>query len=207
VRKIPVKGKADKTRMDQHSVTVIDKAKRNRKTLSKALQVAIYRRDGWLCCWCKKLVIFSSAMRLMEVEVQNALPTARLAYYHSNWSRAGSPLLDELGAPVDHVQAFSTGGACREENLCTSCWKCNVRKNSAGVDQWEQRQKHNPVKGKYGEPRDWDGLASVFVMLAERHPTLLTAGEREWLKAMQSNDSNSAGSGSYHLTIAGQVVI
>jgi 5-methylcytosine-specific restriction endonuclease McrA len=175
-------------------VAVIDKPKRNRKTLSKAIQLAIYQRDGWLCYWCKKPVVFAPAMRLLETEVQKALPAAKLAYYHSNWSRAGSPLLDELGATIDHVEAFSTGGACQEENLRTACWKCNVRKSSAKVEQWEQRPKHNPVKGKYGEPQDWDGFASVFVMLAERHPTLLTTGERDWLRVMLLTDASSASS-------------
>jgi len=34
--------------------------------------------------------------------------------------------------------------------------------------EWDQRHKHRPVKGKYGEPQHWDGLTAVFVMLAER---------------------------------------
>jgi hypothetical protein len=51
----------------------------------------------------------------------------------------------------------------------------------------EQRQKRRPIKGKYGEPKDGDGLTSVFVMLADRDPARLTADEREWLKALKSD--------------------
>ena len=159
--------------------------KRNRRQLAKDEQLAIFRRDTWLCCWCKRPVIFSPAMKLLEAEVKSAGQTGRLAYYHAHGTREGSPLLDELGAAIDHVEAFSNGGACSEENLRTACWKCNVRKSSAQVDKWEQRVKRIPVKGKYGEPQSWDGLTSVFVMLAERRFSSLTSGERQWLKALK----------------------
>jgi hypothetical protein len=89
--------KSIRIQMQKHEVLLSDpqKAKRSRKSLSKSLQVAIFRRDGWLCYW------------------------------------------------------------------------------------------------KYGEPKDWDGLASVFMMLAERNPARLTSGEREWLKAIKSSYSQS----------------
>jgi 5-methylcytosine-specific restriction endonuclease McrA len=167
-------------------------AKRTRKSLSKALQIAIYRRDAWLCRWCKRPVTFAPAMKLLGLEVGTAGHAARLAYHHSSWTREGAPLLDELGATIEHVKAFSTGGACSEENLCTACWKCNVRKSSAALEKWEERQKRKPIKGKYGEPKDWDGLAAVFVMLAERDPTRLTVEERQWLKALKAVGTDSS---------------
>jgi len=160
--------------------------RRSRRPLSKTLQLAIFRRDGWLCCWCKKPVIFGPVMKLLGLEVKSTEHDRRLAYYHVHWTRDGAPLLDELGAVIDHVEAFSTGGPCSEENLCTACAKCNGRKSSASLDKWNQREKRSPIKGKYGEPQHWDGLTSVFVMLAERNPAKLTAGEREWLKAFKA---------------------
>jgi len=123
-------------------------------------------------------------MKFLELEMRNAGYAGRLAYYHSHWTRDGSPLLDELGAVIDHVQAFSTGGPCTEENLCTACAKCNGRKSSAPVDKWNQREKRSPIKGKYGEPQHWDGLSSLFVVLAGRYPAKLTAVERGWLRAI-----------------------
>jgi 5-methylcytosine-specific restriction endonuclease McrA len=157
-----------------------------RKSLPKALQLSIFRRDGWLCCWCKRPVIFSPAMKFLEFELRNAGHAGPLAYYHRNGTRDGSPLLDELAASIDHVEAFSTGGPHAEENLCTACLKCNYRKSAAPMAEWDQRHKHKPVKGKYGEPQYWDGLSSVFVMLAGRYPDKLTAGEKEWLKLLKS---------------------
>lgn len=167
----------------------VDSQKRNRKPLSKALQLAILRRDGWLCCWCKKPVIFGPVMKLLERDVRSTGLNGPLAYYHAHWTRSGAPLLDELGAVIDHVEAFSVGGLCSEENLCTACAKCNGRKSSAPLDKWNERKKRRPIKGKYGEPQHWDGLASVFVILAERNPARLTAGERDWLKAIKAKEN------------------
>jgi 5-methylcytosine-specific restriction endonuclease McrA len=119
------------------------------------------------------------------VEVRNAGQADPLAYYHGHSRRDKAPLLDELMAVIDHVEAFSTGGPDSAENLCTSCAKCNGRKSSAPLDRWGQREKRSPIKGKYGEPQHWDGLVSVFVMLAERNPASLTVVERDWLKAIK----------------------
>ncbi len=42
-------------------------------------------------------------------------------------------------------------------------------------------------------PQAWDGLSNVFVMLAERHLGKLTAGERDWLKALKIPASGKFG--------------
>jgi hypothetical protein len=93
-------------------------------------------------------------------------------------------LLDEIGATIEHLEAFSAGGASDLDNLATACWKCNVRKGAATLVKWDVRAKQNPVKGKYGEPQSWDGLSSMFVMLARRDPGALTTTEKRWLKAL-----------------------
>jgi 5-methylcytosine-specific restriction endonuclease McrA len=156
-----------------------------RVALPKPVQLSIFRRDGWLCRWCAKPVVFGPAMKLLETEVRAAGNSASLAYYHAHWTRATAPLLDELGAVLDHVKAFSAGGECAEENLVTACAKCNGRKSAAPLENWDQRVIRKPIKGKYGEPQAWDGLSSVFVMLAERPASKLTPGERDWLKALR----------------------
>jgi hypothetical protein len=125
-------------------------------------------------------------MKYLEQELKDGGHQGAVAYYHAHWTRDGSPLLDELGAVIDHIEAFSTGGVCSEENLCTACSKCNVRKSSAPLDQWSRREKRKPIKGKYGEPQNWDGLSSLFVVLAQRNRAELTTAEREWLAALQN---------------------
>lgn len=166
----------------------METAARRRKQLSKQEQLTIFRRDGWLCCWCKKPVIFAPVMKLLEIETRASGSNQPLAYYHAHWTRDGSPLLDELGGVLDHVEAFSSGGPCDPENLVTSCAKCNGRKGAEPLGQWETRPKRNPIKGKYGEPQNWDGLTALFAVLAERNVDKLTSGERDWLKAIKNHD-------------------
>jgi hypothetical protein len=130
-------------------------------------------------------VIFAPVMKCIEVEVRTAGHSGSLAYYHPHWTRATAPLLDELGAVLDHVTTFSSGGPCSKENLVTACSKCNGRRGAAPLDEWNQRPIRRPIRGRYGEPERWDGLSNLFVILAERHFAALTAGERGWLRALK----------------------
>ena len=57
---------------------------------------------------------------------------------------------------------------------------------------WLKRDKRNPVKGKYGEPTDWDGLSSLFVVLAARLPEALTQNDRAWLKSLAATHEPTA---------------
>ena len=52
----------------------------NRTAIPKRLQVAVFRRDGWLCCWCKRPVIFAPVMRFLEREIRVAGKVDPLAY-------------------------------------------------------------------------------------------------------------------------------
>jgi hypothetical protein len=128
-------------------------------------------------------------MRLIEVEMRAAAPDLSVTYFHGGWSRSHAPLLDELGAVVDHVKARAAGGPDSDENLATACNKCNGRKKSAtALDEFGQRPKPKPIKGKYGEAKNWDGFSSLFVALARRYSTELTAIERDWLRVLLSDD-------------------
>jgi 5-methylcytosine-specific restriction endonuclease McrA len=160
-----------------------------RQPLSKEAQLCIFRRDGWLCCWCKKPVIFAPAMRLLDREVRKSGFSGPLAYYHAHATRDGAPLLDELWAVLDHAEAFSTGGSNDEKNLVTACNKCNGRKSNAPLDEYVKRPKRKPIKGTYGEPQHWDGLSALFVALAQSDSVGLTASEKGWLKALTRSGS------------------
>lgn len=158
---------------------------KSRPPVPKELQLSLFRRDRWICRWCNRPVIFTPVMKLLAREVRNSGRSAPLSYYHAHWTRDGAPLLDELGAVIDHVEAFSTGGANSEENLATACNKCNGRKSSAPVDKFSKRIMRKPVKGKYGEPQHWDGLSGVFVILAQRDQGGLTVSDKAWLRCWE----------------------
>lgn len=155
-----------------------------RSPMPKELQLSIFRRDGWLCCWCKRPVIFAPVMKFLERHLRQSGRDGRLAYYHAHWTRDGAPLLDELGAVIDHVEAHSIGGLDTEDNLATACNKCNAHKSNASATKFRERSLRKPVKGKYGEPQHWDGLSGVFLILAQRDQVGLTASDKAWLREL-----------------------
>ncbi|HET9146084.1 MAG TPA: HNH endonuclease signature motif containing protein [Sphingomicrobium sp.] len=157
-----------------------------RLPLPRTLQIKIFRRDGWLCHLCKRPVIFAPAMRLLEREVMMDGYAGRLAYYNERWTREGAPLLDQLAAVIDHVEAHAKGGKNGEDNLATACCKCNAQKSDAARDQYLVRSPKHKIKGKFGEPQHWDGLSTLFVTLANRDLNALTVTEQQWLKALTS---------------------
>src|SRR5207248_104815 len=95
-----------------------------------ALAVRVFFRDGWLCSHCRRPTVFPPALKFLSERVAAELPSVPLAYWDERWRRDRSPLLDELGASVDHIQAFALGGAHEESNFATICAKCNARKGT-----------------------------------------------------------------------------
>jgi len=108
-----------------------------------------------------------------------------LAYWRYAFDRQGAPLLDDLAAAIDHIKAFTMGGTNDVENLATACNKCNTRKNNCDPEKWKSDNPFKRVKGKYGEPRTWDGFSSLFLLLAERYASSLTPTEKDWLKVLR----------------------
>lgn len=156
---------------------------RRRRKISLDNQVKVLFRDGWLCRWCGRPTIFSPTLRLLQLFVSRSGNQAPLAYYHPNWRRDTAPLLDHMGAVIDHVEAFATGGADELKNLATACNKCNARKNRRTVPEFQEAHPLRRVKGRFGEPKTWDGLTAVFLSLAEGGMTL-TSTEKAWKAAL-----------------------
>jgi 5-methylcytosine-specific restriction endonuclease McrA len=126
---------------------------------------AVYFRDGWICALCHRPTVFHLAFKYAGQFVATRLPDVQLAYFHPNWRRDASPLLDELGACVDHVHAYARGGAHDPSNFATACGKCNTRKSAREKAEYLEANPPHRVRGKYGEPTRWDGLSSLFVVL------------------------------------------
>ena len=117
---------------------------------------------------------------------QGSWLSATCGLFDPRWRRDAAPLLDHFGAVIDHVEAYSKGGEHGEANFVTACCKCNVRKNSRQAVDYAQEKPGKPVKGKYGEPVYWDGLSSLFLVLADETMTL-TASEKAWKQALEAH--------------------
>lgn len=158
-----------------------------RRPIPRDVQVRVFRNDRWLCHMCRMPVLFDPALRLLERFVADRAPGVSLAYYDLRRSRDRSPLLDQLGVAVDHVHAHAKGGAHDESNFRTACNKCNNKKGDQALDDHKKRAPTHTVKGSRGEPKSWDGLSTLFLVLAEEHPEKLTASERAWVTALTNN--------------------
>ncbi len=152
-------------------------ASKPRTPISKRVQVGVFRRDGWMCHWCGKPVVFAPAMKYLEKFVRNEGFTGTLAYHDARWRRDQAPLLDHLGAVIDHVEAHSRGGAAIADNFVTACNKCNTRKSNAPGQEFDKRVTAHRVRGKYGEPRHWDGSVTLLVLLVQRNLTESTSSD------------------------------
>lgn len=93
--------------------------------------VRVYFRDGWLCSHCRRPTVFHLTLKLLAERVAQAFPHVPLAYWDERWRRDQSPLLDQLAALIDHVNAFSKGGEHAEANFATICVKCTSEKARA----------------------------------------------------------------------------
>src|SRR5262249_48323857 len=151
---------------------------KRRRAIPIATQVQVLFRDGWLCSLCHSPTVFPPAMRLAGLLVQSHGYQLPIAYHHPRWRRDTAPLLDHLGCVIDHVVAFAKGGAHDAQNFAAACNKCNIRKSAEEKAAYLAKHPPKRVKGKYGEPERWDGLASLFVVLAHEHPDSLTPTER-----------------------------
>jgi hypothetical protein len=157
-----------------------------RRPIPIPTQVQVYFRGGWLCSLCDRPTIFPLAMKFAASMVLARKYELPIAYYDPKWRRDRSPLLDHLGCVIDHVEAHSRGGIHDPENFAVACNKCNVRKSAGEKAGYLKENPLRRVKGRYGEPTSWDGLSSLFVVLARDNREKLTALERGWLRALEA---------------------
>lgn len=158
------------------------------------MQVAVLFRDRWLCHLCRRPVVLHLALKCLRDFVALRCPGIPLAYWHGNWRRDAAPLLDELGASIDHVKAFAHGGAHDVSNFAAVCARCNARKGARLREDYLAEARPWRVKGKHGEPVTWDGLSSLFLALARDRPEALSATEKRWLAAIEQQFAAKRGS-------------
>jgi len=62
-----------------------------------------------------------------------------------------------------------------------------VYKSAADKAKYLAEHPLRSVKGRYGEPTNWDGLSSLFVVLARQNKQSLSASELKWLAALEDH--------------------
>jgi hypothetical protein len=61
-----------------------------------------------------------------------------------------------------------------------------MRKSAIPAEEFRTGSPFHPVKGKYGEPTQWDGLSTLFMVLMKQAPSNASPTERDWLRALES---------------------
>lgn len=160
------------------------------------IRARVFFRDKWLCWLCGKPVIFGPALKLVKRFIERNGYLRPTAYFSDSAGGPGrrdaSPLLDELGALLDHVKAHSAGGGIDEANLKAACARCNMRKSNKDKNSFSAANPKWKVKSKYGEPEHWDGFVSMFMVLARANLKELTSTELQWYRAFDRLISSEA---------------
>ena len=153
--------------------------------ISMADEAKVLRRDRWLCQYCGAPVVFAPAMRMVQLwTADHGAPGSPVpAYYHPNWSRDRAPLLDWLGAVVHRRLAESRGGGTDLSNLVTACSRCVAQKKDTPEDEFLQTHPRQPPSTN--EPTGWDGLSTMFLLLAPNYFRAVSDDEREWLAVLK----------------------
>jgi RNA:NAD 2'-phosphotransferase (TPT1/KptA family) len=120
------------------------------RTPAKAMQAEKFcaRRSG--LSLVQKAAHHCPTFRFIAAELRHAGQSGNLTFHHTHWTRQDAPLLDELGAVIDHVKRLNTDGLETVENLVTACNKYHLRKNADVLEKWNTRKLSKFVRGKYG---------------------------------------------------------
>jgi len=128
-----------------------------RLTVSKRLEMEVFHRDNFTCCYCGKPTIFLGTLRTISLLMPDDFP------YHKNWKwNITHPAYWEMATSCDHLIPVARGGTNDKQNLVTVCYMCNSIKANWTLDElrWSLRE-----TGDSG----WDGLAGLFVRMMEQY--------------------------------------
>ena len=122
----------------------------------------LFVRDGFINRYSGERLVFSPALRMISVELEDSFP------YHRNWkSDATHSAYWDLGATLDHVVPVARGGADEESNWVTTSMARNSAKMNFTIDQlgWTLHPG--------GDFDEWDGLMRWSVEYGRGKPELL----------------------------------
>lgn len=158
-------------------VAVKGPGRARRTEVALTTQLRVFRRDSFICRYCGQRTLFLPTLRLLSTIYPEHLPVDpgwKLDHTH--------PVYWTLIASADHVTPAIRGGGSDEDNLVTSCWRCNDIKRAWSLHElrWQLIE---PVHDS------WDGLSGAYPALCESLRDLegirfsTKAYHRRWLQA------------------------
>ena len=127
-----------------------------RKPVSDAIRVEVFRRDSFTCCYCLSKVIPEPILRLLGHMYPDEFP------HHPNW-KAGCMhrAIPLLCAEVDHLSPVARGGSNEVSNLRTACAPCNTRKADFLLEEIGMADRSDATFSA------WDGPTGLYRQLWE----------------------------------------
>ena len=129
-----------------------------RVSLSRKRQLRVYRRDNFVCRYCRRETILHAALEYLAKQCPEQLP------YHPNWKRSEThPLFYDITTSCDHIVPLSRGGDDDDTNLAATCARCQYMKSDWPLEElnWTLHDR---------EDSDWDGLTGLFVVSFRARP-------------------------------------
>jgi 5-methylcytosine-specific restriction endonuclease McrA len=176
-------GSRDKADSVLREVSVRGPVRATRKGVPQATQLRVFRRDSFTCRYCSQRTLFLPTVRVLSEVFPEHLPVDpgwKLDHTH--------PVYWTLIASADHVVPAIRGGDSSDDNLVTSCWRCNDIKRAWSLQ--ELRWTLLDLTDVTG----WDGLSGAYAQLcaattnSEGQPLSDASYHRGWLKAFGSLD-------------------
>lgn len=145
--------------------------KRRRRILPVGELYRAFARDQFRCAYSGIRLVIPPSLVLLSVLLPEEFPCANYPNCPLARTHIGMWL---LYPSLDHVEAFAFGGECREANLVTTSSAVNMVKSRSNLSDlgWSKPR-------IFGNPDEWDGLASWFLRQIERDPNLLAHPEYE----------------------------
>ena len=166
-------------------VSVPGPGRATRKAVSQTTQLEVFRRDSFTCRYCSQRTLFLPTVRVLSEAFPECLPVDpgwKLDHTH--------PVYWTLIASADHVVPAIRGGASSEDNLVTSCWRCNDIKRAWSLQELRWTLLEPPQES------GWDGLSGAYPQLctatknAVDEPLSEVSYHRGWLRAFSTLDAN-----------------
>src|SRR5205823_1731953 len=146
---------------------------RRRRGMSTRPRIAaeVFTRDRWACHWCTYPVVFAPALKYLQEGVRRRGCNVPLAYYHFNFARLYAPLLNDLAAVIDQVQAGSRAGPNDLGNLVTACNRCNTLKRDLDAAVWQKlTEEFRELRNLQNRAPDAGGMGLSMVGVAGFEP-------------------------------------
>lgn len=154
-----------------------------RKNVPQTTQLEVFRRDSFTCRYCSRRTLFLPTVRVLSEAFPEHLPV------DPGWKLDEThPVYWTLIASADHVVPAIRGGDSSEDNLVTSCWRCNDIKRAWSLQELRWTLLDPP------KPSTWDGLSGAYPELcaattnAEGQPLSEASYHRGWLRAFTTLD-------------------